>query len=426
MKFIHLSDLHLGKRVNGYSMLEDQEYILNEIKAVITAEAPDAVLIAGDVYDKPVPPAEAGRLFDDFLVQLSRWGLKVFVISGNHDSPERIAFGSRLMDASGIYLSPVYDGTVTPVSLHDTYGVVDIYMLPFLKPAHVRRFYETETEQIQSYTDAMQTAISHLPLDHTRRNVLITHQFVTGSVRAESEEISVGGSDNIDASVFAPFDYVALGHLHTPQNCGQTAPTGAAESSADEQVGAPHDTESSANEQTGATRDTALSAVEQIGATRIRYCGTPLKYSFSEAKDRKSVTVIELYEKGNLHIHTVPLKPLHDLVELKGTYDTVTARSFYEGTSWQEDYTHITLTDEEDIPDAIGKLRAIYHHLMKLDYDNKRTRSSSEITADLAMEEKTPIQLFSDFYELQNNQPLNEEQATFLNGLIETIWEEDV
>lgn len=412
MKFIHLSDLHLGKRVNGYSMLEDQEYILNEIKAVITAEAPDAVLIAGDVYDKPVPPAEAVRLFDDFLVQLSRLGLKVFVISGNHDSPERIAFGSRLMDASGIYLSPVYDGTVTPVSLHDTYGVVDVYMLPFIKPAHVRRFYETKTEQIQSYTDAMQTALSHLPLDHTHRNVLITHQFVTGSVRAESEEISVGGSDNIDASVFAPFDYVALGHLHTPQNCGQTAPTTAADSSADEQADATHDTE--------------LSTDTQAGATRIRYCGTPLKYSFSEAKDRKSVTVIELYEKGNLHIHTVPLKPLHDLVELKGTYDTVTARSFYEGTSWQEDYTHITLTDEEDIPDAIGKLRAIYHHLMKLDYDNKRTRSSSEITADLAVEEKTPIQLFSDFYELQNNQPLNEEQATFLNGLIETIWEEDV
>lgn len=412
MKFIHLSDLHLGKRVNGYSMLEDQEYILNEIKAVITAESPDAVLIAGDVYDKPVPPAEAVRLFDDFLVQLSRLGLKVFVISGNHDSPERIAFGSRLMDASGIYLSPVYDGTVTPVSLHDTYGVVDVYMLPFIKPAHVRRFYETETEQIQSYTDAMQTALSHLPLDHTHRNVLITHQFVTGSVRAESEEISVGGSDNIDASVFAPFDYVALGHLHTPQNCGQTAPTTAADSSADEQADATHDTE--------------LSADTQAGATRIRYCGTPLKYSFSEAKDRKSVTVIELYEKGNLHIHTVPLKPLHDLVELKGTYDTVTARSFYEGTSWQEDYTHITLTDEEDIPDAIGKLRAIYHHLMKLDYDNKRTRSSSEITADLAVEEKTPIQLFSDFYELQNNQPLSEDQATFLNGLIETIWEEDV
>lgn len=412
MKFIHLSDLHLGKRVNGYSMLEDQEYILNEIKAVITAESPDAVLIAGDVYDKPVPPAEAVRLFDDFLVQLSRLGLKVFVISGNHDSPERIAFGSRLMDASGIYLSPVYDGTVTPVSLHDTYGVVDVYMLPFIKPAHVRRFYETETEQIQSYTDAMQTALSHLPLDHTHRNVLITHQFVTGSVRAESEEISVGGSDNIDASVFAPFDYVALGHLHTPQNCGQTAPTTAAESSEDEQADATHDTE--------------LSTDTQAGATRIRYCGTPLKYSFSEAKDRKSVTVIELYEKGNLHIHTVPLKPLHDLVELKGTYDTVTARSFYEGTSWQEDYTHITLTDEEDIPDAIGKLRAIYHHLMKLDYDNKRTRSSSEITADLAVEEKTPIQLFSDFYELQNNQPLSEDQATFLNGLIETIWEEDV
>ena len=317
MKFIHLSDLHLGKRVNGYSMLEDQEYILNEIKAVITAEAPDAVLIAGDVYDKPVPPAEAVRLFDDFLVQLSRLGLKVFVISGNHDSPERIAFGSRLMDASGIYLSPVYDGTVTPVSLHDTYGVVDVYMLPFIKPAHVRRFYETETEQIQSYTDAMQTALSHLPLDHTHRNVLITHQFVTGSVRAESEEISVGGSDNIDASVFAPFDYVALGHLHTPQNCGQTAPTTAAESSANEQADATHDTELSAVDQIGAPHDTESSANEQADAPRIRYCGTPLKYSFSEAKDQKSVTVIELYEKGNLHIHTVPLKPLHDLVRIK-------------------------------------------------------------------------------------------------------------
>lgn len=412
MKLIHLSDLHLGKRVNGYSMLEDQEYILNEIKAVIAAESPDAVLIAGDIYDKPVPPAEAVRLFDDFLVQLSRWGLEVFVISGNHDSPERIAFGSRIMDAGGIHLSPVYDGTITPISLHDAYGTVDFYLLPFIKPAHVRRFYETQADEIQTYTDAMQTVISHLPLNHEHRNVLITHQFVTGSLRAESEEISVGGSDNIDASVFAPFDYVALGHLHTPQNCGRTAATTTAKSSA--------------NEQAGALCDIELSADGQAGAPRIRYCGTPLKYSFSEAKDQKSVTIIELFDKGTLQIHTVPLSPLHDLVELKGTYEAITARSFYEGTSWQEDYTHITLTDEEDIPDAIGKLRAIYHHLMKLDYDNKRTRSSSEIAADLAVEEKTPIQLFSDFYELQNNQPLSEEQTAFLNGLIETIWEEDV
>lgn len=382
MKLIHLSDLHLGKRVNGYSMLEDQDYILKEILSIITAQSPDAVLIAGDIYDKPVPPAEAVRLFDDFLVQLSRLNVQVFVISGNHDSPERIAFGSRLMDASGIHLSPVCQGTIEPISMTDPYGTVDFYMLPFIKPAHVRRFYEEESESIESYTDAMQTVIDHLPINAKHRNVLLTHQFVTGSLRAESEELSIGGSDNIDASVFAPFDYVALGHLHTPQNCGDTG--------------------------------------------RIRYCGTPLKYSFSEARDTKSVTVAELFEKGTLNIRTIPLTPLHDLTEIKGTYDTVTSRSFYENTCWQEDYTHITLTDEEDIPDAIGKLRAIYHRLMKLDYDNKRTRSNTEITADLDVEQKTPIQLFSDFYELQNNQPLTETQTTFLNELIEHIWEDEL
>lgn len=382
MKLIHLSDLHLGKRVNGYSMLEDQDYILKEILSIIIAQSPDAVLIAGDIYDKPVPPAEAVRLFDDFLVQLSRLNVQVFVISGNHDSPERIAFGSRLMDASGIHLSPVCQGTIEPISMTDPYGTVDFYMLPFIKPAHVRRFYEEESESIESYTDAMQTVIDHLPINAKHRNVLLTHQFVTGSLRAESEELSIGGSDNIDASVFAPFDYVALGHLHTPQNCGDTG--------------------------------------------RIRYCGTPLKYSFSEARDTKSVTVVELFEKGTLNIRTIPLTPLHDLTEIKGTYDTVTSRSFYENTCWQEDYTHITLTDEEDIPDAIGKLRAIYHRLMKLDYDNKRTRSNTEITADLDVEQKTPIQLFSDFYELQNNQPLTETQTTFLNELIEHIWEDEL
>lgn len=382
MKLIHLSDLHLGKRVNGYSMLEDQDYILKELLSIIIAQSPDAVLIAGDIYDKPVPPAEAVRLFDDFLVQLSRLNVQVFVISGNHDSPERIAFGSRLMDASGIHLSPVCQGTIEPISMTDPYGTVDFYMLPFIKPAHVRRFYEEESESIESYTDAMQTVIDHLPINAKHRNVLLTHQFVTGSLRAESEELSIGGSDNIDASVFAPFDYVALGHLHTPQNCGNTG--------------------------------------------RIRYCGTPLKYSFSEARDIKSVTVAELFEKGTLNIRTIPLTPLHDLTEIKGTYDTVTSRSFYENTCWQEDYTHITLTDEEDIPDAIGKLRAIYHRLMKLDYDNKRTRSNTEITADLDVEQKTPIQLFSDFYELQNNQPLTETQTTFLNELIEHIWEDEL
>lgn len=375
MKFIHLSDLHLGKRVNEYSMLEDQEYILKEIIHIIDAEKPDGVMIAGDVYDKSVPSAEAVQLFDNFLVQLAKRKLEVFVISGNHDSPERMAFGSRIMDAGGIHISPAYQGELVSYSMHDEYGAVDVYLMPFIKPAQVRRFCEDE---ITSYTDAVRFVISKLNINAENRNVLVTHQFVTGSVRSESEEISVGGTDNVDADVFEPFDYVALGHLHSPQNCG---------------------------------------------SERIRYCGTPLKYSFSEAKDRKSVTVVELAKKGTVSYQTIDLIPQHDLVELRGTYAELTLKSFYEGTTWQEDYTHITLTDEEDIPDAIGKLRAVYHRLMKLDYDNKRTRTSLEISGASDVESKSPLELFSDFYELQNNQPMSPEQSEYMKSLIEKTWE---
>ena len=375
MKLIHLSDLHLGKRLNEYSLIEDQDYILRRILTVIDEEQPDGVIIAGDVYDKAVPPIEAVRLFDDFLVQLASRKLQVFVISGNHDSPERIAFGSRLMDASGIHLSPVYDGKITPVSMQDEFGIVDLYMLPFVKPAHVRCFTDQE---LNSYTAAIGHVISKMPLNTAHRNVLVTHQFVTGAIRSESEEISVGGSDNVDAGVFEPFDYVALGHLHSPQNCD---------------------------------------------SDRIRYCGTPLKYSFSEAKDNKSVSVVELSEKGNISVRTVGLIPLHDLVELKGTYDELTRRSFYEGTSWQEDYTRITLTDEEDIPDAVAKLRTVYHRLMRLDYDNRRTRANSEIHAVTDVEVRSPLDLFADFYGLQNNQPMDPDQTGFMRDLIEQIWE---
>ncbi len=378
MKFIHLSDLHLGKRVNEYSMLEDQAFILKKILNIIDDEAPDAVLIAGDVYDKAVPPAEAVSLFDDFLVRLAKRKLEVFVISGNHDSPERIAFGSRLMDISGIHMSPVYDGKIKPATLSDKYGEVGIYMLPFVKPCDVRRFFEDE--EIHSYTDAIRCAVKNMDIDTGRRNIIITHQFVTGASRSDSEIISIGGTDNVDADAFEGFDYVALGHIHSPQNCGS---------------------------------DT------------VRYCGTPLKYSFSEARDRKSVTVVELLEKGNVSYRTVDLQPAHDLVELKGKYEELTLKSFYEDTSWQEDYTHITLTDEEDIPDAVSKLRTIYHRIMKFDYDNKRTRSNSEIMGDADVETKTPFELFSDFYELQNNQPMSREQADYMNELINKTWEEE-
>lgn len=376
MKFIHISDLHLGKRVYEYPMNEEQEYILNQILEIIEKENPDGVLIAGDIYDKPIPPAEAVKLFDDFLVRLADRKTEVFVIGGNHDSIERIAFGARLMSSRGVHISPVYNGEILPVTMNDGYGKVNVFMLPFVKPAHVRGFCD---EEICTYTDAIRSAISVMDVNPSERNILVAHQFVTGATRCESEEVSVGGLDNVDASVFEVFDYVALGHIHSPQNCG---------------------------------------------SPKIRYCGTPLKYSFSEAKDKKSVTVVELFEKGNTVIRTAELKPRHELVELKGKYEELTLKSFYENTSWQEDYTHITLTDEDDIPDAVSRLRTIYHRLMKLDYDNKRTRMNIEINGTDSVEAKTPDELFADFYLLQNNQPMSDEQAEFMKELIEKTSED--
>lgn len=371
MKLIHLSDLHLGKRLNEFSLGEDQEYILNQILQIVEAEQPDAVVIAGDVYDKAIPSVEAVSLFDEFLVRLAGLHIHIFVISGNHDSPERIAFGSRLLEETGIHLSPVYGGSVESVTLEDAFGPVDFYLLPFVKPIHVRRFFPEDPTD--TYTQALSTAVGHMNLDEHRRNVLVTHQFVTGASRSDSEEISVGGADNVDSAVFDAFDYVALGHIHSPQHCG---------------------------------------------SEKIRYCGTPLKYSFSEAKDTKSVTVAELKEKGNLVIRTVPLKPLRELVELRGTFEELTDRHFYENTTWTRDYVHLTLTDEEDIPDAVGKLRLIYRNLMKLDYDNARTRSNAEITGAQAQDTRSPLELFASFYELQNNRPMTAEQLVFLEELI--------
>lgn len=375
MKFLHLSDLHIGKRVNEFSMLEDQEYILTRIINVIDDEKPDVVVIAGDVYDKSVPSAEAVQLFDDFLCRLAKRKLQVFVISGNHDSAERMAFGGRLMDISGVHMSPVYNGKVEAISLDDEFGRVNFFMLPFVKPANVRRFFEDA--QIESYTDAVRVAVENMNVNADERNVIVTHQFVTGAEKCESEEISVGGSDNVDASVFDAFDYVALGHIHGPQN---------------------------------------------IGSEKVRYCGTPLKYSFSEAKHKKSVTVVEIGEKGSLKIRTVVLGPKRDMREIKGTYAEITLKDNYINTN-TDDYMHITLTDEEDIPDAIGKLRVIYPNLMKLDYDNKRTRSSAKLDIIENIEQRSPLDLFAEFYENQNNQPMTDVQTEFMKSLIESIWE---
>lgn len=376
MKFLHLSDLHIGKRLKEFSLLEDQTYILQRILDIVDDECPNAVLIAGDVYDKSVPSGEAVGVFDEFLCRLVSRGVKTFIVSGNHDSSERLAFGGRIMEKGGVYLSPVYDGNVSPVVLEDEQGEVCLYLLPFIKPVHVRSAFPEET--IDSYTGALEVAIREMHLDESKRNVLVAHQFVTGASRTDSEEVSVGGTDNVDARVFAPFDYVALGHIHRAQNCGDP---------------------------------------------RVRYCGTPLKYSFSEAKDEKSVTVVELGAKGDLTVREVPLKPLREMRELKGTYDELTRLSFYENTTYDKDYVRVILTDENDILDAMGKLRVIYKNLMGLEYDNTRTRTSAEDLTAREVENKSPIELFAEFYAQQNGNPMCEEQTSFVRSLIEEIWE---
>jgi len=371
MKLMHLSDLHLGKRVNGFSMIEDQRHVLEQILSMTQEERPDAALLCGDIYDKTVPSAEAVELFDEFLSRLA--GLTtVYLISGNHDSAERLAFGGRLLAASRVYVSPVYDGTVTAVEQ----GGVVFHLLPFLKPAHVRRFYPDA--QIETYTDAIRTALSDTALDDGKRHVLLTHQLVTGSERCESEELSIGGSDNVDAEVFAGFDYVALGHLHGPQ---------------------------------------------RAGAEHIRYCGTMLKYSFSEADHHKSVTFVELGDR--IEITTRPLSPLRDMKVIRGQYDELMTRSYYQGTDLPESYLHVILTDEEDVPEALARMRNVFPYIMKLTYDNARTRSSQNPLELTAERESGPLELFDLLYEKQNNRELSQEQNAYLTELIESIWKEE-
>lgn len=375
MKLIHLSDLHLGKRVCEMSMLEDQAYILREILGIVEDTRPDALLISGDVYDKSVPSAEAVTVFDDFLCRLAARKLPVLIISGNHDSPERLSFGGRLMEGSGIHISPVYDGNIRPITMRDGFGEVHFWLLPFLKPVHVRSVFPEEN--IESYTDACAAAVAHMPLNKEERNVILVHQFVTGAETCGSEELSVGGTDNVDASVFADFDYVALGHIHRPQNGG---------------------------------------------SNKIRYCGTPLKYSLSEVDHHKSVTLVELGAKGELHLELIPLHPKHDLREIRGSFAQLTDMDYYKNTA-AEDYLHIILTDEEDIPEAAGKLRAIYPNYLHISYDNTRTRTDQVVDCAENVRRKSKLELFDELYRLQNNQPMSDTQRLFLQELMDAMEE---
>lgn len=377
MKLFHLSDLHIGKRVNEFSMIEDQKYILTQILYAADQEKPDGILISGDVYDRTIPTAEAVQVFDAFLTRLSEQKIPAFIISGNHDSAERLAFGSSLMGKSGIYFSKVYDGTVEKIPMQDAYGTVWIYLLPFLRPSTIRHALPERAEEVRSAADAVRIALEQTKIDEKERNVLLAHQFVTGAKRCDAEELQVGDVDQIPAELFASFEYVALGHIHSPQ---------------------------------------------KVGRETVRYCGAPLKYSFSEAGQEKSITVVELKEKSSVDLRTIPLKPLHDLRKIRGMYLEVTAKSFYENRDC-EDYLQVTLTDEEDVPDGMAKLRTIYPNLMRLEYDNKRTRSNAEVRAAERVEEKSELELFQEFYELQNNQSMTEVQEQFVEELLRGMKE---
>ena len=377
MKLFHLSDLHIGKRVNEFSMIEDQKYILKRILDLAEEEKPDGIILAGDIYDKQIPSAEAVQVFDEFITRLAGRAIPVFIISGNHDSAERLAFGGRLLNSRGIYLSPVYDGSVTKIPLKDQYGTVWIHLLPFIRPSTVRHVFENEADLVTDVQTAAETVIRHMEIDLKDRNILVAHQFVTGASRCESEDVQVGGLDNIDAAVFTPFDYTALGHIHSPLN---------------------------------------------VGTDRVRYCGTPLKYSFSEVDQEKSITVVELEKKGTVRTSLLPLKPLRDMRKLRGTYLELTDRSFYRDMN-REDYIQVTLTDEDDVPDGLQKLRVIYPNIMQLLYDNQRTKTTQEVDAAQAVEKKTEMELFYEFYELQNNQPMTKQQKDFAEQLIREIKE---
>lgn len=380
MRLLHLADLHLGKKVNEFSMLKDQEYILEQVVTLACTQKADGVLIAGDIFDKTVPSVEAVSLLDDFLTKLAAHHIPVYMISGNHDSAGRLSFAAQLIEKSRIYVAGEYLGEVKKVCVEDADGPVDIYLLPFLKPAQVRAVWKEEAQGIETFQGAVSFVLQKITLEESHRNILVAHQFVAGAAVCDSEERSVGGVDQIDVSCFDGFDYVALGHLHGPQ---------------------------------------------QAGRETVRYAGTLLKYSFSEIQHHKSVTLVELGKKGEVRIRLFPLKPLHEMRQIRGSYEEITRRTNYENTD-TEDYMRIILTDEEDIFDAVGKLRAIYPNLMRLEYDNTRTGKYQTVQTAAQEEEKGPAELAAELFSIQNNKPMSEEQSAYMESLIRQVWEERV
>lgn len=425
MKVLHVSDLHIGKRVNGMSMLDDQRYILRQILDIAEKHQVSVLLIAGDVYDKASPSAEAVTVFDAFLTDAVAAGLRVLAIPGNHDSAERIAYAQGLLEKQGVCLPPVYAGEVERVELEDEHGPVEFWLLPFLKPGDVRRFFPNE-EIGDDYSAALRVVLGACDIDQEKRNVVLSHQLVTAYGTAPDradDEIKLGGMDNVDVSVYDAFDYVALGHVHRPQRVG---------------------------------RDT------------VRYSGSPLKYSFSEARYGKSVALVELGEKkpGDdvgecVSFELIPLVPLHDVREVRGTLADVLAMGAAAGgllagagvsaggigdeaaladgvgdaaaladdasalaavRDASQDYLHITLSDEHPQLDAMAKIHEVFPNAMMLDYDNVTVlidRPQTQLAAD--PDSMDTLDLFSAFYESQVGNPLDDEQQDFARKLIAKV-----
>lgn len=379
MKFFHLSDLHIGKQLHGFSLIEDQVYILNQILGMVRERKPDAVLIAGDIYDKSVPSAEAVEVFDDFLTGLANLenGPAVCMVSGNHDSQERLAYGSRLFLEQRVYIAGNAPGKERPeiqkISFTDDEGEVTVHLLPFFRPSFVREI--PGFEDVKSYEDAMRALISLSAPDYSGRNVLLCHQFFTNGgrepERSDSETVNVGGQDNIDVSLVADFDYVAAGHIHRPQN---------------------------------------------IGNEKLRYCGSPLKYSVSEAGWEKSVTEVTLGKKGEVSVERIPLLPLHNVRKIQGTLEELTSPAVLSQGD-PEDYVSVVLTDEEDLYEPGQALARVYPRMLEWRAENSRTRHEMQ-EIFLKEEKKSILEMFGDFYEQMCGTPLNEKQTDLMGEII--------
>lgn len=369
MKFLHTSDLHIGLRLCEYSMLEDCRHILSEISDIAISEKCDAVILAGDLYDRSAPSAEAVALLDGFISALAKNKIAVLAVSGNHDSPERVAYLSSVARTAGVYFSPVYDGKCECVTFADEYGDLNVWLLPFVKPVQVRAV--CEDFDGETFSETLEHIIGSLPIDVSARNVMVTHQFVVnGEV---SEEETVGSAGLVSASLFEKFDYVALGHLHTAHPVGKVC----------------------------------------------RYSGSPMKCSFNEVTDEKSVYIVELAEKGTVSVNAVPLHPVRDLREVRGTYEEVVNKGLHDDKC--DDYIRVILTDDDDIADVVAKLRCVYPNLMRLSYDNRRTReyqSVAGITEDTDGG-LTPEEVFAELFELQNNAPPTEALLEVVRGIFE-------